>query len=58
MAADRRDLVCVLPDEVTLTRSFWLLMHADSRDLARIRAVAEHIYAVVERDREVFFGRR
>lgn len=58
MAAERRDLVCVLPDEVTLTRSFWLMMHADSRDLARIRAVAEHIYAVVERDREVFFGRR
>ncbi|MFE1598737.1 LysR family transcriptional regulator [Methylobacterium sp. ID0610] len=59
MAAERRDLVCVLPDEVTLTRSFWLLMHADSRDLARIRAVAEHIYAVVERDRAVFFhGRR
>ncbi|ACA16926.1 transcriptional regulator, LysR family [Methylobacterium sp. 4-46] len=56
MAAGRPDLVCVLPREVVLTRSFWLLMHADSRDLARVRAVAEHIYAVVERDRDVFFG--
>jgi hypothetical protein len=31
----------VLPDEITLMRGFWLMMHADSRDLARIRAVVE-----------------
>ncbi|WP_246775875.1 LysR family transcriptional regulator [Methylobacterium aquaticum] len=54
MAAGRPDLTCVLPDAVTLTRSFWLMMHADSRDLARIRAVAEHIYAVVEGERALF----
>ena len=44
----------VPPDEVSLIRSFWLMMHADSRDLARIRAVAEHIYAVVEAERALF----
>jgi DNA-binding transcriptional LysR family regulator len=54
MAAGRGDLTCVLADEITLTRSFWLMMHTDSRDLARIRAVAEHIYAVVEAERGVF----
>ncbi|AWN45199.1 LysR family transcriptional regulator [Methylobacterium terrae] len=54
MAAGRSDLTCVLPDEITLTRGFWLMMHADSRDLARIRAVAEHIYAVVEAERALF----
>ncbi|WP_298956850.1 LysR family transcriptional regulator [uncultured Methylobacterium sp.] len=54
MAARRADLTCVLPDEITLMRGFWLMMHADSRDLARIRAVVEHIYAVVEAERELF----
>ncbi len=54
MAAWRPDLICVLPNEVTLIRSFWLMMHADSRDLARIRAVAEHIYATVEAERALF----
>ncbi|GJD53205.1 HTH-type transcriptional regulator HdfR [Methylobacterium crusticola] len=58
MAARRDDLVCVLPDEVALTRSFWLMMHADSRDLARIRAVAEHIYGIVEAEREIFLAPR
>jgi len=54
MASGRPDLACVLPDAVSLTRSFWLMMHADSRDLARIRAVAEHIYAAVEAERDLF----
>ncbi len=54
MAAGRGDLACVLPDEVSLIRGFWLMMHADSRDLARIRAVADYIYATVEAERALF----
>ncbi|WP_167858554.1 hypothetical protein [Methylobacterium nonmethylotrophicum] len=42
------------PDEVSLTRSFSLMRHADSRDLARIQAVAEPIDATVGAGRELF----
>ncbi|MBH1993185.1 MAG: LysR family transcriptional regulator [Sphingomonadaceae bacterium] len=38
----RRDsaLVALMPDQVEITRSFWLVMHGDLRKLARIAAVA------------------
>ena len=48
----------MLPDEVSISRTFWLLMHADSKDLARIRAVADYIYETVERERALFSGTR
>ena len=57
MAADYPQLVAVLPEEVSITRTFWMLMHADSKDLARIRAVADYIGEIVERDRALFAGR-
>jgi hypothetical protein len=41
---------------VTISRTFWLLMHADSKDLARIRAVADYIYETVEAERPLFSG--
>jgi hypothetical protein len=31
-------------------------MHADSKDLARIRAVADYIYETVEGERPLFSG--
>ena len=46
----------ILPDEISISRSFWLLMHADSKDLARIRAVADYIYETVESERSLFSG--
>ncbi len=54
MAAAYPQLQPVLPDKISILRNFWLLMHADSKDLARIRAVADYIYALVERDRALF----
>jgi DNA-binding transcriptional LysR family regulator len=54
MAARQAGLQPVLPDAVTIQRCFFLLMHADSKDLARIRAVADYIYAAVERERALF----
>ncbi len=54
MAAGQPGLQPILPDSVSILRNFWLLMHADSKDLARIRAVAEYIYATVERERTLF----
>jgi len=47
----------VLPDDISITRTFWMLMHADSKDLARIRAVADYISEIVERERALFGGR-
>ena len=54
----REHLRAVLPQEVTISRAFWLLMHADSKDLARIRAVADYIYETVEAERALFSGPR
>jgi hypothetical protein len=47
----------VLPDQISITRTFFMLMHADSKDLARIRAVADYISEIVERERALFAGR-
>ncbi|MGY3421973.1 DNA-binding transcriptional LysR family regulator [Bradyrhizobium sp. F1.13.4] len=57
MAADYPQLIAVLAEEVSITRTFWMLMHADSKDLARIRAVADYISEIVERERALFAGR-
>jgi DNA-binding transcriptional LysR family regulator len=47
--ADPR-LACVLPDK-RITRSFWLVTHRDTHQLARIRAGREWIMAVARTDR-------
>ena len=44
----------VLADHVRITRSFWLIVHADIRDLARIRYCSEFIVEEVRRDRNLF----
>ena len=56
MAADYPQLIAVLAQEVSITRTFWMLMHADSKDLARIRAVADYISEIVDRERALFAG--
>lgn len=45
----RRDplLVPVLPDRVAITRSFWIVVHADLRRVARVNAVIEWLREVV-----------
>lgn len=46
-------LVPILPMEVGLTRTFWLLTHADTRDLARIRVAADFIAEAAQKGRGV-----
>ncbi len=41
--ADGARLRRVLPETVTLTRSFWLIVHAELRDVARIRATMDFL---------------
>ena len=45
MARTESALVRVLPDEIALTRSYWLVSHADTRDVARVRLLADFIRA-------------
>jgi len=58
MATKHPKLRPVLEEEISITRTFWMLMHADSKDLARIRAVADYICEIVERERDLFRGRQ
>ncbi|HYG85027.1 MAG TPA: LysR family transcriptional regulator [Azospirillum sp.] len=44
----------VLVDEISLKRSFYLLIHADNQGLARIRATTRFIQAEVQRNRALF----
>ncbi len=43
MGDGQDDLVPILPQEVSLTRTFYLITHTDMRDLARVRAAADFI---------------
>jgi DNA-binding transcriptional LysR family regulator len=43
MAAEEPRLAHVLAECVSLTRAFWLIVHADRRDLARVRVAADFI---------------
>lgn len=45
MARMEPALVRVLPDEVDLSRSYWLVLHAETRDVARVRMLADFIRA-------------
>lgn len=52
MTGDAR-LQRVLADQVTLTRSFWLIVHADLRDVARIRATMDFLVREIRAARDV-----
>ncbi|MFL9925411.1 LysR family transcriptional regulator [Herbaspirillum lusitanum] len=41
MARNEPGLVRVLPEQIRLTRSYWLVTHADTRDLARVELVTQ-----------------
>jgi DNA-binding transcriptional LysR family regulator len=48
LAREESGLVRVLPEEVSLTRSLWLIVHQDLGELARVRAVLRFIKEEVE----------
>jgi DNA-binding transcriptional LysR family regulator len=54
LARQHLELKPVLADDVELTRTFWLLVHADIRNLARVRVVSEFITAEVQKERRLF----
>ena len=50
MARGRPDLVPVLPEEVRLTRGYWLFTHGDLAETARVRTVVRFVQAEIERE--------
>lgn len=54
MAAPEAELEPVLESEICLKRTFWLAMHSDMRNLARIRLTADFITDEVAAARELF----
>ncbi len=57
MASAQKDLLPILPGEVDLTRSFWLVAPAERRELARIKALWDYLRQVVELNRDFLMGR-
>lgn len=55
--ADKR-LVRVLPKKVVLTRTFWMIVHSDMRDIARIQATCEFVAEEIRRSRDRFLPSR
>lgn len=56
MAVDEPRLVPVLAESVSITRSFWLLVHADLKDVARVRAVVDFIVRESKANRALLMG--
>lgn len=56
VADDYPELVCLLPDEIEVKRSFWLNTPEDIHDLARIKAVSRFLSDVVARRRKKLMG--
>jgi DNA-binding transcriptional LysR family regulator len=54
MASEDPRLRRVLKDKVSLTRSFWLIVHADMRGLARVRVTSDFIVDQVRKARPRF----
>ena len=54
LAAQEPLLVPVLPEDVAIVRSFWLIVHADLKDVARIRATMDFLVRGVRAARGLF----
>lgn len=54
MTKQQPALARVLPDAVVLRRSFWLTVHADLRNLARMRMISDFLSSEVRKSRKTF----
>jgi len=54
MAAGNPELMRVLPEQVSLTRTFWLITHADLHDVAWVKAAGDIIAEMVQAERGLF----
>jgi len=56
MAQGHAGLVQVLADKVCIQRSFWLVVHADLKDVARVRTTVDFIVREARAARPLFLG--
>ena len=56
LASSSPELVPLLPEQVSVTRSLHMHIHKDHRRAAHVREVAAFIAAEVERERSIFFA--
>tara|TARA_R110002111_G_scaffold98256_2_gene151585 strand:+ start:11336 stop:12169 length:834 start_codon:yes stop_codon:yes gene_type:complete len=56
VADDYPDLVCLLPEEVEINRTYWLNTPEDIHDLARIKAVSQFLSDVVRQRQKRLLG--
>ncbi|CAD6550627.1 HTH-type transcriptional regulator HdfR [Paraburkholderia hiiakae] len=56
MAEPNPSLVAVLPEEITVTRHFWLCCREDLRKLRRIRSLWDYLRAAADENRSLFAG--
>lgn len=50
IAREHPELVCLFPEELSFTRSYWLVTHADYRRSRRVREVAEWVATHLPRE--------
>jgi DNA-binding transcriptional LysR family regulator len=55
MASREADLIRLLPKEIRIIRSYWLVIHSDVRDLVRVKAVADFVADRVQAERQFFW---
>lgn len=58
MAAGRPGLVPLLRAQVVLTRTYWLIVHSELRDVARVRAAADFVAQEARAARPLFLPER
>lgn len=58
MAREERDIEIVLPDEVELKRTYWMICHRDLVPVPRVRAVREFLMQIVRENRGHFTRER
>ncbi|MQW85751.1 LysR family transcriptional regulator [Sinorhizobium saheli] len=58
MARDEPDLEIVLPDEIELKRTYWLICHRDLIMIPRVRAVRDFLVGAVNENRGCFMRER
>ena len=56
LASTARELVPILPEEIDVIRTFWLVAPEDKRELSRIKALWDYLRMVAERNRGHLLG--
>jgi DNA-binding transcriptional LysR family regulator len=56
MAQNEDRLVPVLPDQISVDRTYWLLVHEDLRHVARVDAVCRFLTQLLRGNKKLMMG--